>query len=325
MNISYQWLSNPLYYRYGFFIILLGSILLNNFFLQHENFFILYVLSTIFLGIGFYKKPTWFLIFFTLIIVICRFYPLLDSSYSLVTFFIFLLTYLLITFITVGLVTNIQKVKQDNLELVTALSNALDSRDSYTMNHSENVAKYAVETANKMRLPKAICNNIQIGALLHDIGKIGISERILTKPDQLTNEEYNYIKSHPTIGFEMLKHVSSFKDNGILDIILFHHERYDGKGYPLQIKGDQIPLAARIVAVADTFDAMTSKRVYRNDLDLQDALNEIRNNKGTQFDPEIVDVFLSLFEKENNTKNFSGDLNLQRVFHPLQTDNSSVG
>ena len=142
---------------------------------------------------------------------------------------------------------------------------------------------------------------IHIGGLLHDIGKIGLPEHILTKPGKLTDEEYALIKTHPTLGYEIIKHVKSFKDSGILDIVLYYHERYDGKGYPSGLKGEDIPLAARIVAIADTFDAMTSKRVYRDKLDLDFTLNEIRKNKGAQFDPVITDVFLSLFEKSKKT------------------------
>lgn len=193
---------------------------------------------------------------------------------------------------------NYQKIKEGNLELTMALAKALDSRDTYTLHHSENVAKYAVDTAKKMGLSKDICDVIYIGGLLHDIGKIGIPEYILTKPGKLTDDEYAIIKNHPNIGYEMIKHVSNFNENGILDIVLYHHERYDGNGYPNGLKGDQIPLIARIVAIADTFDAMTSRRVYRPELDLEYTLNEICKNKGTQFDPEITDVFLSLFQKE---------------------------
>ncbi|HEY4550895.1 MAG TPA: HD-GYP domain-containing protein [Bacillus sp. (in: firmicutes)] len=194
---------------------------------------------------------------------------------------------------------SIQKVKEDNLELIITLANALDSRDPYTLHHSENAAKYSVQIAEKMKLPKDHCEIIREGALLHDIGKIGIPEHILMKSEKLTDEEYEIIKSHPTIGYKMIKHVANFHKNGILDIVLYHHERYDGKGYPTRLKGNQIPLFARIVSVADTFDAMTSRRVYRNEIDLEYTLKEIHRNRGTQFDPEIVDVFLSLFEQDN--------------------------
>ncbi|MFB5088378.1 HD-GYP domain-containing protein [Psychrobacillus sp. PGGUH221] len=300
VNIFNKWLSHPLYFRYGFFILLIGSVILNSFFLQNgSHFFILYIFSVLFLGIGFYNKSTWFLIFFTIIVVSCRFFLIPDATDNFLSFIIYILNYLLITFISVGLMKNVQKVKEDNLELTKALANALDSRDTYTLHHSENVARYAVEIAEKMKLSKDLCNIIHIGGLLHDIGKIGIPENILTKPGKLTNDEYELIKTHPKIGYDIIKHVESFHNNGVLDIVLYHHERFDGKGYPTGLQGNQIPLVARIVAVADTFDAMTSKRVYREkELDIEYTLNEIRKNKSTQFDPEVVDVFLSLFDKD---------------------------
>jgi len=293
-----KWLNNHSYFRYAFFILLIISVILNSCIFQNDsNLYILYVISVIFLGIGFYDKPAWFLIFFTALVVSFRLFLIPAYAYNVVSFVIYLFTYLLITYISAGLMQNVQKVKQDNLELTIALANALDSRDAYTLHHSENVARYALEIAEKMKLSKKLCNVIHIGGLLHDIGKIGIPGHILSKPGKLTDDEYNLIKKHPTIGYEMIKHVTSFKQNGILDIVLYHHERYDGKGYPTGLKGRQIPLVARIVAVADTFDAMSSKRVYRNELNLEYILNEIQKNKGTQFDPEIVNVFLSLFEQ----------------------------
>lgn len=299
-----NWFNHHEYFRYGFFILLIFSFILNSIVLQnHSNFFILYIISVIFLGIGFYNKPAWYLILFTVFVVSCRFFLIRDQEDNLlVTFMIYLISYLLITFISAGFMLNVQKVKDDNLELTTALANALDSRDTYTLHHSENVAKYGVKIAEKLNLSKEECSIIRIGGLLHDIGKIGVPEHILTKPGKLTEDEYNVITTHPTIGYEIIKHVTSFHRNGVLDIVLYHHERYDGKGYPAGLKGEEIPLVARIISVADTFDAMISRRVYREELDLAFTLNEIKKNKGTQFDPEIVDVFLSLFKDEAESK-----------------------
>ncbi|WP_445492695.1 HD-GYP domain-containing protein [Niallia sp. 03133] len=291
-------LNHPSYFRYSFFILLIASILLNSFIHSDKSyFFILFIISVIFLGIGYFDKPAWFLIFFTVLVVACRFFLIPEKEDNVFTFTIYLVTYLLITFISVALMKNFQTVKKDNLDLITALANALDSRDAYTLHHSQNVARFAVEIAKSMNLSKDLCNIIHIGGLLHDIGKIGISEYILSKPGKLTDEEFELIKSHPKIGYDIIKHVESFHKNGVLDIILYHHERYDGTGYPRGLKGNQIPLVSRIVAIADTFDALTSKRVYRKELHLEYALNEILKNKGTQFDPEIVDVFLRLFNK----------------------------
>ncbi len=293
-----QLFNKPNFFRYGFFVLLAICFIINSTILHGgSNFYILYIFAVIFLGIGFYNKSYWFLILFTVITVTCRFFLITDSESSISVFLIYLLTYLLITLISAGLMKSIQKVKEDNLELTTALANALDSRDSYTLHHSENVAKYAVQIAEKMNLSKESREIIRKGALLHDIGKIGIPESILGKKGKLTDEEYETIKSHPVLGHNMIKHIGDFSKNGVLDIVLHHHERYDGTGYPNGLKGEQIPLFARIVGIADTFDAMTTKRVYRDEFDLEYALNEVRKNRGTQFDPEIADVFLSLFEE----------------------------
>lgn len=134
LNIFNKWLSHPSYFRYGFFILLIGSVILNSFFLHNgSHFFILYIFSVLFLGIGFYNKSTWFLIFFTVIVVSCRFFLIPEPKDNFLSFIIYILTYVLITFISVGLMKNVQKVKEDNLELTKALANALDSRDTYTL------------------------------------------------------------------------------------------------------------------------------------------------------------------------------------------------
>ena len=298
-----KWFNNPIYFRFSFFILLIISCILNHFIFNGDgNYYILYVLSVVALGIGFYNKPVWFLIFLTVIVVTCRYIFIPESEANVGTFLIHFFTYLVITAISTGLMKYVQKVKNDNLELTIALANALDSRDNYTKNHSENVAKYSVLIAEKMNLPKTSCDIIRKGALLHDIGKIGIPEHILVKNGRLTEEEYEVIKNHPVIGHKMIQHVGDFTNNGVLDIVLYHHERFDGNGYPSGLKGKEIPLFARIVAVADTFDAMRTKRVYRDEIDLKTTLHEIERNKGTQFDPEIVDTFLSLFNSEKIRK-----------------------
>ncbi|WP_071393449.1 HD-GYP domain-containing protein [Bacillus tuaregi] len=294
-----RWIDNPIFFRYGFIVLLLFSVILNSILLQGEsNTYILYIFVTLLLGIGFYNKSTLFLTTFTIMVVACRFYLIRDSELTIATFLVHLLTYLLITGISAGLMKYLHKVKEEQLALSTTLAKALDSRDTYTRNHSESVAKYSIAIAREMNLSKEQCKAVRIGGLLHDIGKIGIPEHILKKPAKLTDEEYVVIKMHPTIGYKMIEHVQAFRQNGVLDIVRYHHERFDGRGYPLGIKGKEIPLLARIVAVADAFDAMSSKRVYRDQLALKHALNEIRKNKGSQFDPEVVDAFLCLFEQE---------------------------
>ncbi|MCM3388471.1 HD-GYP domain-containing protein [Ureibacillus chungkukjangi] len=303
-NFFSSHLYNPLYFRYCFYFVFSLAVILNSIIIHGgSNFYILYIFSVIFLGIGFYDKPLWFLILLTFIIVTCRFFLITDSTSTFGVFLIHFLTYLIIMLISTGLMKYVQKVEEDNLELTIALANALDSRDHYTLHHSENVAKYSVQIARKLNLPNLSCEIIRKGALLHDIGKIGIPENILTKQDKLTDEEYEIIKNHPILGHNMIKHIVNFHKNGVLDIVLYHHERYDGNGYPMGLKGKQIPLFARIVAIADSFDAMTTKRVYRDELDLEYAINEIRKNKGKQFDPELVEVFLSLFDQNNLNSN----------------------
>ena len=139
-------------------------------------------------------------------------------------------------------------------------------------------------------------NTLRIGALFHDIGKIGIPDSILLKNDTLTDDEYSEIKNHPTIGAHILSNATIFSN--IIPIVKHHHERYDGKGYPSRLSGTDIPFLARIVAVADTFDAMTSRRSYRNALGFSYTVHEIERCKGTQFDPEIANIFLDILKEE---------------------------
>lgn len=234
MLISFQrWFHHPIYFRYLFFILFFLSVAINGIILKTDgNFYILYIFCAIFLGLGYYNLSPWIITVFSLMVVISRYMLIPDPASDTGTFLAYLFTYLLITFITVGLMKSLQKVKEDSIEFTRALAKALDSRDAYTLHHSENVAAFASAIAKKMNLPNEICDIIHIGGLLHDIGKIGIPEQILNKPGKLTDEEYEIIKNHPLIGYEIVKHISSFKDSGIHEIVLYHHERYDGKGYP---------------------------------------------------------------------------------------------
>jgi HD-GYP domain-containing protein (c-di-GMP phosphodiesterase class II) len=189
------------------------------------------------------------------------------------------------------------RYRKYSVNLILALVNSLDSRDRYTSCHSHNVAVYSKLIAKEMKLPKRKCNHIYLGGLLHDIGKIGVPEAILNKPARLSAEEFNVIKQHPEIGYHMVKHIGFFRDAGILDMILHHHERYDGEGYPKQLKGDEIPRSARIVAVADAFDAMTSSRLYRKGKDIPNAIKDLMQQRGLQFDPDVVDAFLRVLDR----------------------------
>lgn len=180
------------------------------------------------------------------------------------------------------------------VEAIETFTSFIDAKDPYTKGHSNRVSEYAMEIAKGLNLSTDECKKIYYIALMHDCGKIGIPDNILTKPGKLTKEEYDIIKTHTTIGYDILKNFNSIE--GIRDGVLYHHERYDEKGYPEGIKGEQIPLIARIICVADSFDAMTSNRCYRKALSKDEVINELKNNRGTQFDPKIVDVFLKLIE-----------------------------
>jgi putative nucleotidyltransferase with HDIG domain len=158
--------------------------------------------------------------------------------------------------------------------------------------HSFSVAKYCRQIGAAVGLSDSQLINLLIAAELHDIGKIYIPDDILNKPGKLNDTEIAIIKSHPAYGAFYLEKRSFSSD--VIKGVLYHHERYDGKGYPFGLKGENIPLFARIIAIADSFDAMTSKRVYKNALSYSEAMEEIKKNAGTQFDPEIAEIFLDI-------------------------------
>ncbi len=178
---------------------------------------------------------------------------------------------------------------------LVALAAALDARDRETAGHSARVTALAVKIAKQMGLDDEPLKFVRWGALIHDIGKIGVSDAILCKPGALNDAEWTEMRRHSEIGYAMLKHIPFL--HSALDIVRHHHERYDGKGYPLGLAGEAIPLAARIFAIADTYDAMTSDRPYRKARSHEDALAEIRRLAGAQFDPRVVEMFLGLFPK----------------------------
>ena len=178
-----------------------------------------------------------------------------------------------------------------------ALVNALDARDQETKGHSLRVSKYMMDIAREIGVVEGSREwlDMQRGSLLHDVGKIGVSDSILLKPGKLTDDEWKLMRLHPEIGYKMLHQVKFLE--GPSEIILAHHERWDGKGYPRGLAQDEIPLGARIFPVVDTFDAMTSDRPYRRALSTQDAMNEILKYSGTQFDPRVVEAFLDIYSK----------------------------
>lgn len=181
------------------------------------------------------------------------------------------------------------------LSTVSALANSIDARDPYTKGHSERVTAYAVMIAEGLDLSPEDLERLRYAGLLHDIGKIRIRDHILHKPGRLTDMEFNEMKKHPEYGVEIMQPVNAFKH--ILPAMLHHHERYDGRGYPHGLAGEEIPLPARILCVADCFDAMTSDRPYRKGMPVADAVAELARNKTTQFDPKLVDIFLKVVEQ----------------------------
>lgn len=180
-------------------------------------------------------------------------------------------------------------------DLMLSMIKILEYYDKYTQGHSLRVAEISQKIAEELGLPQKDVLNAYWTGLVHDIGKVAISTNILNKEGRLTDEEYSIIKKHPIYGFEFLSTSDSLKD--IAKFVLYHHERWDGKGYPEGLKGEDIPLISRIIAIADSWDAMTSKRAYREALSYEEALQEIVNNSGKQFDPNIVEVFLEIIEK----------------------------
>lgn len=178
-------------------------------------------------------------------------------------------------------------------DTVSVIANAVEARDPYTAGHTSRVTAIAIEMAHELGWSREQIENLQIGALLHDIGKIGVADEILRKPDSLTPDEYSEMQQHPVFGAQMLKGVSILRP--ALPYILYHQERYDGKGYPFGLAGDQIPIEGRLLTVADTFDAMTSTRPYRQALTYEEAIEEIAAHRGTQFDPQMVDALLNAY------------------------------
>ncbi|MGN0132115.1 MAG: HD-GYP domain-containing protein [Lachnospiraceae bacterium] len=197
-------------------------------------------------------------------------------------------------------ISELEKAKEDvktlSVEVMEALARTIDAKDEYTKGHSIRVAKYSRMIAEKMGLSEENCEKIYYMGLLHDIGKIGVPNEIINKPAKLSDEEYNIIKLHPVIGYDILLEIKSRPDLAIG--ARWHHERYDGKGYPDEKSGEEIPLFDRIIAVADSYDAMTSNRSYRKYLPQEVVREELEKNMGTQFDPEVAQHMISLIDED---------------------------
>jgi len=185
-----------------------------------------------------------------------------------------------------------QEIKATYRQTLQSLGAALDTRDVETLIHSRRVAGYTVTLSFKLGVPRNQIVDIERGAYLHDIGKIGVPDAIFLKPGPLTPEEWEIMRSHAELGYRMIQRIEFLKE--ACELVYSHHERYDGTGYPRGLRGEAIPIGARIFCVADTFDAMTSDRVYRKKLTLEDVRNELRLYSGTLFDPRVVDAFLDI-------------------------------
>lgn len=177
---------------------------------------------------------------------------------------------------------------------IKAIMEALDAKDSFTSGRSKRITYYSVQIAKQLGLNTIDIGKIELAGMLHDIGMIGVSDEILYKIDALSQDEYDEIKKHITYSVKILEDIRQLKD--VVEIIKFHHEKYDGTGYPFGIKGEDIPVGSRIIAVADAFDSVISNRIYRNKIELNEALGKIKDAAGTQFDPIVVKAFEECFD-----------------------------
>ena len=184
------------------------------------------------------------------------------------------------------------KLEKAYLETIETLRFTVEAKDTYTRGHSDRVSEYSVLLGKYLGLSDDDIHLLRVGGLFHDIGKIGVPDSILLKTSKLTDDEYSEIKNHPKIGAQILSNATIFEK--AIPIVKHHHERYDGFGYPEKLSGENIPYLARIAAVADSFDAMTSRRTYRDSMPLDVVKVELEKNKGTQFDPNIADKFLDI-------------------------------
>ncbi len=195
------------------------------------------------------------------------------------------------------------------LKALKVLMRALDAKDRYTCGHSQRVAQLATLMGLELKLDAEALYHLQLGAYLHDIGKIGIPDSILKKADSLEEYEHKIARNHPMIGSKIIKEITDISD--VISIVRHHHERFDGTGYPDGLKGEAIPLFARIIAIIDAYEALVSHRVYRKGTDKTEALKEIQHNAGKQFDPFLTDVFFRVMNRElHQTREFNDQLSM---------------
>jgi HD-GYP domain-containing protein (c-di-GMP phosphodiesterase class II) len=180
--------------------------------------------------------------------------------------------------------------------LVCSFNQLLDLRDLNTGVHSTRLAEWGLRVARDLGVPESSMSDLEMGALLHDIGKIGIPDNILNKPGRLTPEEYELVKRHPEFGWTVIRNLPGLEQTSLY--VLHHHENFDGTGYPARLKGSEIPIGSRIVSVIDAFDAMVSSRPYRNGLPLEEAVRRLNEASGTQFDPAVIQSFIPIAQSE---------------------------
>jgi HD-GYP domain-containing protein (c-di-GMP phosphodiesterase class II) len=188
------------------------------------------------------------------------------------------------------------ETKTQYVQTVHSLMRAMEARDKYTEGHSQRVAEITEQIAKELKFSDERIERINMASMLHDVGKIGIDDSILNKPDKLTNEEFEIIKTHPQIGYSILEDIENLKD--ILPMVRNHHERYDGKGYPDGKNAEELPLDVFIIQLADSIDAMATDRPYRKAMSEQYIVNEINKYSGTQFHPKVVEAYMSILRKQ---------------------------
>jgi putative nucleotidyltransferase with HDIG domain len=207
-----------------------------------------------------------------------------------------------------------QALKDQNRQTIEALTEAIEARDAYTYGHSRQVTRYAVRLAQDVGLPQERIELMDYAGLLHDVGKIGIRDYVLLKPGALSEEEFAVMKRHPAIGVKIIERVQGLR--ATLPIIEGHHERVDGKGYPHGLKHEEIPIEARILAIADAFEAMTADRAYRPAMETERALGILLDGRGTHWDPALVDCFVGLIRSEGDQLKLSAKA-LRQALVPL--------
>lgn len=233
--------------------------------------------------------------------------------------FLFILVFLILIILfrhkTQRILKREQAYKAITHQAISTIANAIDAKDLHTKRHSIRVSLYTIQLGKHLNFSKAKIEHLYYAALLHDIGKIGIQDAILNKSSKLTPEEFHQMQAHCQIGSDILKDFTAFPN--IWEGAAFHHEQYNGKGYPNGLAREEIPLEVRIIGIADSYDAMTSKRAYRDPLSTDKALAELEKGKNIQFDPQLVDIMTALIKSGFTTEQGHDDLLYIEDFHEM--------